>query len=136
MGTFTAHEILQLRREMGKYLHKFNLLALITSRQEKQIQTLQSSMKTVFEAVDALAQNHPELVALSLDEQLSVFEIRADSTISAVRSLHDNKLSIDYLSNDQLVQLFEAVNQTAHSEGYHPMPRQISDLFQIEASYV
>ena len=28
LGTFTAHEILQLRREMGKYLHKFNLLAL------------------------------------------------------------------------------------------------------------
>jgi hypothetical protein len=54
---------------MGAYLHKFNLLAQITSRQDKQIVTLQVSMKKVIKAVDALAQDHPELVSLALDEQ-------------------------------------------------------------------
>jgi hypothetical protein len=60
-------------------------------------------MKIVVEAVDNLAQNHPELVSLALDEQLSIFEHRVDSTIGAIWTLHDNKLSIDYLNNDQLV---------------------------------
>jgi hypothetical protein len=30
LGTFTAHKILEVRDEMGAYLHKFNLLAQIT----------------------------------------------------------------------------------------------------------
>ena len=80
-GTFSAHEILELRPEMGAYLHKFNFLAQITSRQDKQIATLQSSMKVVFEDVDTLAQDHPELISLALDEQLSIFDQRVDNTM-------------------------------------------------------
>jgi hypothetical protein len=56
---------------MGAYLHKFNLLPQIASRQDKQIATLQASMKIVIKAVDTLAQDHPGLVSLALDEQLS-----------------------------------------------------------------
>jgi hypothetical protein len=119
---------------MGAYLHKFNLLGQITSRQYKQIATLQASMKIVIEAVDTSAQDHTELVSLALDEQLSIFEHRADSTIGAILTLHHNKLPIHYFNIDQLEQLFDGVNRTAHNEGFHPMPKQISDLFQIEAS--
>ncbi len=32
LGTFTAYKILELRRKMGMYLHKFNLLAFLTTR--------------------------------------------------------------------------------------------------------
>jgi hypothetical protein len=67
------------------------------------------------EAVDALAKNHLELISFSLDEQLSIFEISADRTISVIRSLYDNKFFIDYLTNDQLVKLFEAVSTTANN---------------------
>jgi hypothetical protein len=51
---------------MGAYLHKINLLAQKTSRQDKQIATLKNSIKIFIETVDSLAQDHPELVSLAL----------------------------------------------------------------------
>jgi hypothetical protein len=44
------------------FLHKFKLLAQITSTQDKQIDTLQSAMKVVIKAVDTLVEDHPELI--------------------------------------------------------------------------
>ena len=59
-----------------------------------------------------------------------------ETAVTAIQTLHDKKLAVDFLTHDQLVALYNAVNTTATNEGYTLLPKQISDLFQIEASYL
>jgi hypothetical protein len=43
---------------------------------------------------------------------------------------------IGYLSNDQILKKYDSINQTATAEGFTLLPKQVSDLFQIETSYL
>jgi hypothetical protein len=51
---------------------------------------------------------------------------------SAIKQLHDRKLAIDYLFNDQMMKLYKSINETATAEGYNVLPKQneISGLKQ------
>jgi hypothetical protein len=67
---------------------------------------------------------------------MSIFEDRVYTITSAIKSLHDRKLALDYLSNDQMVKLYNSINETATAEWFTLLPKQVSDLFQIETSYL
>ena len=58
-----------------------------------------------------------------------------ETVTSAIKQLHARKLAIDYLCNDQMVKLYESINQPATAEGYTSLPKQESYLFQVETSY-
>ena len=67
---------------------------------------------------------------------MSVLEEKIDTVTSAIKSLHDRKLAIDYLSNDQMVKLYNSINETAKADRFTLLPKLVSDLFQIEISYL
>ena len=73
---------------------------------------------------------------LVLADQLDILEDRLETAITAIQTLHDKKLAVNFLAYDQLVQLFLDVNKSAFDAGYSMLPTKISDLFQIEASYL
>jgi hypothetical protein len=52
-----------------------------------------------------------------------MFEDRVDTVTGAIKQLHDRKLAIDYLSNDQMVKLYESINKTATAEGSTLLPK-------------
>ena len=88
------------------------------------------------EYIEVHAKREPEAIALSMNDQLDIIGERMDITVSAIQALHDRKLAVNLLSEHQLSSLFKTVSDTAHEEGYKLLPTQISDLFQIETSYV
>jgi soluble P-type ATPase len=64
-----------------------------------------------------LEKSQAHLIQLVLDDQLKMFEVMIDTVTSAIKQLHDIKLAIEYLSNDQMVKLCELINQTAIAKG-------------------
>jgi hypothetical protein len=67
---------------------------------------------------------------------MSVLEDRVDTVTCAIKSLHNRKLAIDYLSNDQMVKLYNSTKETATTDGFTLLPKQVSDLFQIKTFYL
>ena len=89
----------------------------------------------LLQTVQTLAKQDTQVVNLVLADQMDILEDRLETAITAIQTLHDKKLAVDFLTHDQLVTLYDAANKTATNEGYTLLPKQISDLFQIEASY-
>jgi hypothetical protein len=54
---------------------------------------------------------------------------------SAIKQLKDRKLAIENLLNDQMVKLYDSVNNVTTAEGFTLLPEQVSNLFQIEIFY-
>ena len=90
----------------------------------------------MLQTVQTLAKKDTQVVNLVLANQMDILEDRLETAITAIQILHDKKLAVDFLTHDQLVTLYDPVNKTAANEGYTLLPKQISDLFQIEASYL
>jgi hypothetical protein len=72
--TFSVHEILQLRKIMQQFVHKQNLLGQVTAKNQKDL----------VKVIHVLAESQPQLIQLALDDQLSIFEDRIDTVISAI----------------------------------------------------
>jgi hypothetical protein len=83
-----------------------------------------------------LGESQPQLIQLAVNDKLSLFIDRIDTVTSAIKQLHDKELALDYLCNDQMLKLYESVNQTAMVGGNTLLPKQVSDLFQIETYYL
>jgi hypothetical protein len=92
-------------------------------------------MEELVKVVHVLAKSQAQLIQLSLEDQTSVFEDMIDTVTSAIKHLQGRKLAIDYLSKDQMVMLYNSINDTAMAERLTQLPQQVSDLFQIETSY-
>ena len=67
---------------------------------------------------------------------MSVFEDRVSNTTRAIEHLHDIKFTINYLSNDRIVKLYNLINKAAKAQGLTLLPKQMTNLFQIETSYL
>ena len=75
LGTFTAHEILQLRSTMNQFVHTQNLLGHVTAKNQNEIRALQTAMEDLFKVIHILAESRPLLIQLALEDQMCVFEI-------------------------------------------------------------
>jgi hypothetical protein len=95
-------------------------------------------MEELVKVIHVLVESQPQLIQVTLDDQLSMFEDRTEleTVTSVIKQLHDRKLAIDYLFKDQMVKLYESINQIATAEGYMLLLKQVSGLFQIETSYL
>jgi hypothetical protein len=120
---------------MNQFVHMQNLLGHVTARNKNEIRAMELAMEELGKLIHFLAESQPQLVQLSLEDQMSGFEERVDTMTSAIKSLHERKLALDYLSNDQMVKLYNSINETATADGFTLLPKQVSDLFQIETSY-
>jgi hypothetical protein len=76
LGTFTAHKILQLRRTINQFVHTQNLLEHFTARNQNEIRAMQLAIEELVKVIHILAENHPQLIQLSLEDQMRVFEDR------------------------------------------------------------
>jgi hypothetical protein len=135
-GTFSAYQIQGLKLKVNGYLKDQQILAQVTSRFSKELYHMKQIVGNLSEYIEELAKREPEVIALSMNEQMDIIGERMDITVSAIQALHDRKLAVNLLSEHQLSSLFKTVSDTAHEEGYKLLPTQISDLFQIETSYV
>ena len=86
-------------------------------------------MDYLTKSVKILARQDSLVANLAMSDQLDILEDRLVTAIAAIQTLHDKKLSVDFLTNDQLTVLFTAVNQTAVDSSYTLLPTLISDLF-------
>jgi uncharacterized protein (DUF2344 family) len=77
----------------------------ITARNQYEIRAMQLAMEELVKVVHVLAENQPQLIQLSLEDQMSILEDRVDTVTRAIKFLHGRKLEIDYLSDDQMVKL-------------------------------
>jgi hypothetical protein len=57
-------------------------------------------VEELVKVMHVLAESHPQLTHLALDNQFSVIEGRIDTVASTIKQLHDRKLAINYLSDD------------------------------------
>ncbi len=93
-------------------------------------------MEELVKVIHVLAESEPQLIQIALDNQLSMFEERIYTITCAIKHLHDRNLARDYLSSDQMVSLYKSINEAATVEGYILLLKQVSDLVQIETSYI
>jgi hypothetical protein len=75
-----------------------------------------------------LAESQSHLIQLALNDQLSLFKYREDVVECAIKQLHDRKLAINFLLNDQMVKMYDSINETVTAEDLH--------CCQMETSYL
>jgi hypothetical protein len=72
LGTFTAHEILQLRITMIQFVYKQNLLGHVTARNQNEIRAVQLAKEELVKVIHVLAESQPQIIQLSLEDQMSI----------------------------------------------------------------
>jgi hypothetical protein len=60
LGTFTANEILQLRKTMNQFVHMQNPLGHITARNQNEIRAMQLAMEELGKVIHVLAESQPQ----------------------------------------------------------------------------
>jgi hypothetical protein len=107
-------------------------LGHVTAKNQNELWALQLAIEELVKVIHVLAENQPQPIQLSLEDQMNVFEERVDTVSSAIKSLHNRKLTIDYLSNDQMVKLDNSINETATADGFTLLSKQVSDLSRLK----
>jgi hypothetical protein len=93
-------------------------------------------MEELAKVIHLLAVCQPQLMQLGLSDQLCLFVDKIDTATSAIKELHDRKLAIDYISNDQMVKLIGSINQASTAEWFTMLHKKSIRPLQIEISYL
>ena len=112
-GSFNAYEIQKLRGTLNQFVSKQNILAQVTVKHEKEFKLMHEILSYLLQTVQTLAKQDTQVVNLVLADQMDILEDRLETAITAIQTLHDKKLAVDFLTHDQLVALYDAVNKTA-----------------------
>ena len=136
MGLFNTFEIKNIAAGVGENWKKISSVIDITKLSTKHLENLCISTNKISNIITAMLQNNPA-------QLLSEIKIYLDNTHNAVtrvtnmvQQAQNKRLSVDLLTPDMLKQLYQHIQDQADKQGLELLINQLSDLFQIDTSYL
>lgn len=136
LGMYNMAEIKNLANQVGNLNEQNKILMEISTKQDKAIKDLLSSIDNVNAALQGLIVHNPAVLQARLEHHINSFREKVRQSVHVLQQLQHRRLAVDYLDKQQLTLMHEALQAQAAQLGYEILPEKISDYFQLEASYV
>ena len=135
MGLYNKAQINQLRRELYKTITAHNRLVEISQQQDENIQMLDQQLLDLAYVLHLVILQNPGYTSARLSRIESQLKSRIHIAIHTIQQAQHHRLTVDFLSAEQLNILFIKLQEQAVLNRCHLLIHQRSDLFQLETSY-
>ena len=136
LGLFNSAELAAITTHLDSIAGKQDMLVHISEHHEQQIAALAKELLTLTDLLETLIKYNPTLMFARLDFHLGTLEDRVDALVDTVQQLQHHKLSIKLLTHKQLIAMHNDVMSSAEKLSTIPIPQNLQDYFQLEASYL
>jgi hypothetical protein len=136
MGLYNQVELRFLQQSINELQRNTNLLVRLTNEHDLKIKDIAKSLVSLSQVVELYLQYNPTVLYARLEEQIDQLEDRLDQALRVVQQLQNRRLSVDFLTGEQLGTLHNELEQIAHGKQLQLLPTKVPDYFQIETSYV
>ncbi len=134
MGWFTQRRLNNLRVRLDEVEDQQHRLLYVQAVQIQHIEKIENALKSLYEM---LRTSHSTWISYSsLDYSRDQLRANIKKLIRALQAAHHRRLSIDLLPSSTLKKLFDAAARKARSHHHQLLLCHLSDLLQIETSYV
>ena len=136
MGLYTQRQIRKLQQDVQNVQGEQDRILEVVNQQQDEIANISSKISDL-QATDRIsARLNAPLAVAKMSELQFLVQGALESVIHAVQQAHHRRLSIDFLSAEQLTALYDEIEATALGRAYVLLTSCPSDLFQVETSYV
>jgi hypothetical protein len=135
MGLYNKKQIDYLRRELQTTQAGHNKLVEVVQLQEVHIQELETALFQLTKILRLQTMQNPGLLEARLNRVENQLQRRIQVATHVLQAAQLRRLSIDFLSQNQLQQLFTHLHNVAAKHGCQLLLEHHSDLFQVELSY-
>jgi hypothetical protein len=135
MGLYNKAQIEKLQMDFQDLKLRHNRLVEVVDQHEHHLQLINSTFNFLIHGLHLMATHNPALTSsrlLSIETQI---KDRIQIAIHTIQQAQHRRLAIDFLTHQQLLQLYQQLQKQAESNGCILLTHQHSDLFQLEASY-
>jgi hypothetical protein len=136
MGLYTQRQIRKLQQDVQSVHAEQDRILEVVNQQQDEIEGIAKKVDELQETDDIRNRLNAPLAVAKMSELYVMVQGALDSVVHAVQQAHHRRLSIDFLSSDQLKALYETIEETALGRAYVLLTSSPSDLFQVETSYV
>lgn len=135
MGLYNKQQIDFLRKELQTTQEGHNKLIEVVKVQEQHLQDLETALHQLTHVLLLASMQNPGLLEARLNRVENQLQRRIQIANHVLQSAQMRRLSIDFLTQNQIQMLFTRLHNTAAKYGNRLLLEHHSDLFQIETSY-
>ena len=136
MGLYTQRQIRKLQQDILNTRVEQDRLVEVVNQQQGEIDEINQKVNNLSLALEVHTKVNGPLAVAQLNAISMQVQRAFETVVHAVQQAHHRRLAIDFLSSDQLKDLFQTVQEIAIARNYVLLVDAPSDLFQVEASYV
>jgi hypothetical protein len=136
MGIYNAIQLSLLSSQLTQEYKHINLLVGVTNEHTEELKKLTQYTEEAIEELEKLLQKSPCLISTNFNHRLVKMEERTTKLVNMVQQLQHRRLSVDWLTVDQLNLLHNRVLGLLKAKNYHPLVKKVSDYYQLEVSYL
>ncbi len=136
LGLFNSAEIAAISSHLDSVASKQNMLVKISEKHEQHINDLANDLMSLTSQLEAFIKFNPTLLYARLEFQLTAITNRVEALMDTLQQLQHHKLSMKLLDFQQLAAMHKDVMASAETLDTVPLPHNLQDYFQLEASYI
>lgn len=136
MGLYTQRQIRKLQQDVQNVQGEQDRILEVVNQQQDEIANISSKILELQATNNIISRLNAPLAVAKMSELQYLVQTALESVVHAVQQAHHRRLSIDFLSAEQLIALYNEIEATAMGRAYVLLTSCPSDLFQVETSYV
>ena len=135
-GLYNTYQIHNIQKQLLDITDQQNLLTSISLKHEHIIHDLTTDLTHLTDIVRTLIKYNPALVYAKLQQNVQQIEDRLTILFNTLQQLQTHRLAVNLLDEHQMQVLQKSVKATADSKGLELIPKQPTDFFQLDTSYI
>ena len=135
-GIYTHQQLDQLRRDLTKVEEHQDRLFAVTSAHQTAILQLDTAISAILDSTLRHTANPSSVTDVTLQRLVDMLERNVGKAQRAIQAAQLRRLSVDFLTVDQLQDLHAKCLTTATQHNSKLIVEYPSDFFQVELSYV
>ena len=135
-GIYTRQQLDQLRRDLSKVEEQQDRLFAVTSAHQTAILQLDTAVSAILDSTLRHTANPSSVTDVTLQRLVDMLERNVGKAQRAIQAAQLRRLSVDFLTVDQLQDLHAKCLTTATQHNSKLIVEYPSDFFQVELSYV
>jgi hypothetical protein len=136
MGLYTNYQLKTIANKVQDLETTQDLLVHLSTEHTTQINKLTEATDKIYKALLAYIDMNPQVIYTEFNDVISDTEEKVRTIISLVQQLQHRRLSINWLTQDQLLLLHDTVLTYTQERNYALLTANPSDYFQLELSYL
>ena len=135
-GIYTRQQLDQLRRDLSKVEEQQDRLFAVTNAHQTAILQLDTAVTAILDSTLRHTANPSSVTDVTLQRLVDMLERNVGKAQRAIQAAQLRRLSVDFLTVDQLQDLHAKCLNTATQHNSKLIVEYPSDFFQVELSYV